>query len=153
MNYTLRILVMIWHGSSDHIRSFRRVKLNFPSINHILNLVFQCPTIISIMPRTVGMIGTPCIGIVVRRRSFGIWMRLFQRNQIHPQHVLQCLRQWHVDFGKLSPRLILSTLTTLLLLFCWFRIRNHDCPHRLLVVTLITTFLAVYNIGFLLPSI
>ena len=81
MNWTLS---MIWHGSSDHVGSLRRAEFNLIGINHILNLVFQCPTIVSIMPWAVGMVCTPCIRIVVRGRSLKIQMRSYQRNQIHP---------------------------------------------------------------------
>ena len=48
-----------------------RVELGLLGVNQILNLVLQCPTIVSIMPEIARMISTRCIRIVVRRRSFG----------------------------------------------------------------------------------
>ena len=54
-------------------------------INQVFNFVFQPPTVVSIMPRAIGVVCTSCIRIVVRERSLGIWMRSYQRNQIHPQ--------------------------------------------------------------------
>ena len=65
-------------------------------------LIFSAQQSLVIMPRTSGMICTYCITIVVWRISFRVWMRSYQRNQIHLQQVLQCLRQWHVNVGKLS---------------------------------------------------
>ena len=47
----LPILAMFWQGSSDHVRSLRRVEFNLLGVNHVLNLVFQRPTIVSIVPR------------------------------------------------------------------------------------------------------
>ena len=68
------------------------------------------------MPMTIGMIGTPGIGVVAGRKSFGTWMRSYWCNQIHPQHVLQSLRQWYVDVGKLSFGLALPLLIFWLML-------------------------------------
>ena len=79
---------MILHGSDDHTRSIWRIELDFLGVNHVLNLVFQHPTIVSIIPRTAAVIGTYYIRIVVRRRSLRVWMRSYQHNQIHPQHML-----------------------------------------------------------------
>ena len=70
-------------------------------INQVLNFVLQLPTVVSIMPRAVGMVCTPCIRIVVRRRSLGIRMRSYQRHQILSQQVLHSLGQRHVELGKL----------------------------------------------------
>ena len=62
------------------------------------------------MPRTIGVIRTPYIGIEVRGRSLGIQMRPYLRNQIHPQHVLLSLRQRHVEFGIFPVGCIRLTL-------------------------------------------
>src|SRR4051812_3738161 len=75
--HSIRNLVMISYGSSDHVRGCRRVELDFPSIDHILNLILQCPEIVSVMSRTIRVICTPCIGIITRRGSVGIWMRSY----------------------------------------------------------------------------
>ena len=144
---------MIWNGSIDHVEGIWRNEFNLFDVNHVLNLVFQHPTIVSIMPRTAGMISTYCIRIVVRRRSFRVWMKSYQSNQIHPQHVLQCLRQWHVDVGKLSFGLVLPSLISPLLLSMRYRTEDQDCPHMLVVVTLVMTLLAIHNIGLFLPIV
>ena len=68
------------------------------------------------MPRTVGVISTPCIRLVARRGSIGIPRRILQRDQIHIQHVLQDLQHRHVEFGTLPIGCILFMPITLLLL-------------------------------------
>ena len=70
-------------------------------VNQVLNFVLQVPTVVSIMPRAVGMVCTPCIRIVVRCRGLRIRMRSYQRHQIQSQQVLQSLGQRHVELGKL----------------------------------------------------
>ena len=130
---------MIWHGGGDHVGSLWRIELDLLGVNHVLNLVFQRPTIVSIIPRTSGMICTYCIKIVVRRRSFGVWMRSYQRNQIHLQQVLQCLRQKHVDVGELSFGLVLPSTISPLLLSLRCRTEDQDFPHMLVMISLVMT--------------
>src|ERR1051325_5842442 len=103
-------LVMVRHRSVDHIRSLnRRVKLNLLSFNHILNLVLQSPTIISTMSGAIGVVSTLSIRIKSRRGSVDILRRIPQGNQLCFQHVLQGLRQRHVDLRKLSSWRVLAT--------------------------------------------
>ena len=40
-------------------------------LHQVLNFVLQLPTVVSIMPQTVGVICTPCIRIVVRGKVLG----------------------------------------------------------------------------------
>src|ERR1043165_4770396 len=89
---------MVRHRRVDHIWSLnRRIKLNLLSFNHILNFVLQSPTIISTVPWAVGVISTLSIRIVSRRGSIDVLRRIPQGNQLGFQHVLQGLRQWHVE--------------------------------------------------------
>ena len=66
-------------------------ELQHSFVDQTLDFVPQRPTIVCIMSRTIGMIGTPGIWIVAGRKSFGVRMRVYHRNQIHLQNVLQCL--------------------------------------------------------------
>src|ERR1043165_8535954 len=103
-------LAMVRHGRVDHNRSLnRRIKLNLFSFNHVLNLVLQSPTIISAMSWAVGVVSTLSIRIVSRRGSVDVLRRIPQGNQLCFQHVLQGLRQWHVDLRKLSSWRVLVT--------------------------------------------
>src|ERR1051325_4954364 len=103
-------LVMVRHRRVDHIRSLnRRVKLNLLTFNHILNFVLQSPTIISVMSRAIGMVSTLSIRIVSWRGSVDTMRRIPQGNQLGFQHVLQGLRQRHVDLRKLSSWRVLTT--------------------------------------------
>ena len=79
-------------------------ELQRSSIDQVLNLILQRQTIICIMPRAIRMISTPCLRILVRRGSLRARMRVYHHNQVHPQHVLQCLWQWHVYLGELPLR-------------------------------------------------
>ena len=65
MNKSLSILAMFWQGSSDHIGSLSRLEFDLLGVNHVLNLVFQRPTILSIVPRASGMISTPRIWVLI----------------------------------------------------------------------------------------
>ena len=143
----LSILAMFWQGSSNHVCSLRRVEFNLLGVNHILNLVFQGPTIIRIVPQDARMISTPCIWIVVRRGSLRVWMRVYHRDQIHLQHVLQCLWQWHVDSGEMPlrsfyPWLIVSLLSSR-------RPRYHYNPYCWTALGSILLLLVIDGIDFL----
>src|SRR3954465_2024920 len=75
--HSISTLVVIRHGSSDHVRSCRRIDLDFPGIDHVLDLILQCPAVVSVMSRTIGVICTPRVGIIARGGSVGIWMRSY----------------------------------------------------------------------------
>src|ERR1043165_1240960 len=103
-------LVVVRHRSVDHIRSLdRRIKLNLLSFNHVLNFVLQSPTIISTMSGAIRMVSTLSIRIISRRGSVDILRRIPQGNQFCFRHVLQGLRQRHVDLRKLSSWRVLAT--------------------------------------------
>src|SRR4051812_28557481 len=81
-------LGVIKHGSSDQVRGRRRVELDFPSIDHILDLVLQRQTIIYVMSETVGMVRAPRIGFIARSGGVRILRRVPQSNQICLQQML-----------------------------------------------------------------
>ena len=62
---------MIWHRSSDHVRSLWRVELNLLGINLVLDLVLQIQTVIRVVSKTIRMVCTPFIGMIGRSRSVG----------------------------------------------------------------------------------
>ena len=107
-------LAMLWQWSGDHVGSLRRLELDLFGIDHVLNFVLQCPTVLSIVPRAIRMISTPRFWVVAWRGGLGIGRRVNHRNQVHFQHVLQCLGPWHVDVGELSFRLVRPSLISLL---------------------------------------
>ena len=55
---------MIGQRSSDYVRSLRYFKLNLSSVDHVLDLIFQAPTIIYSMPRAVRVISAAGVGVV-----------------------------------------------------------------------------------------
>ena len=57
--------VLAWEN--DHIGSLGGLELDLFSIDHILNLVLQCPTILSIVPRATRMVSAPCFWVVIWR--------------------------------------------------------------------------------------
>ena len=63
-------------------------ELDYSFVNQVLNLIFQRPTAVSVMLRTVGVVCTPYIRIVMGRRSIGILRRFLQCNQLGLQHML-----------------------------------------------------------------
>src|ERR1043165_641927 len=103
------------------------------------------------MSWAVGVVSTLSIRIVSRRGSVDVLRRIPQGNQLYFQHVLQCLRQWHVDLRKLSSWRVLATRVVSLRLR-WCRIGDHNCPHRLSMIGFDTAFLTMHNIGFFLTT-
>ena len=114
LNLSLQ-MVCLW-GMAEEFSLTILCELQHSFIDQVLNLIFQHPTTVSVISRTVWVVRTPCIWIVHWRGGVGILRRILQRNQLGLQHVLQCLSQWHVDFGKASFRCIPLMLITLFLL-------------------------------------
>ena len=70
------IMTMFWHRRGYHIRFFGSIKLYLLGIYKILDLVFKGPVVVGVMPRTVRVVGTLCILIIVRRGGVGVLKRI-----------------------------------------------------------------------------
>ena len=67
---------MIGQRSSDYVRSLWYFKLNLSSVDHVLNLVLERPTVVRSMPRAIRVVCTPLIRMVVRGGSVWILKRI-----------------------------------------------------------------------------
>ena len=151
LNFLLQ-MVCLW-GMAEEFSLTILCELQHSFIDQVLNLIFQCPTAISVMPQTIGMISASHIRVVLRRGGVGILRRILQCYQLHLQHVLQYLSRGHVDFGELPFGHVLLTLIALALLLhlCW--VRDPYCPHILLKIAFFTILLVVHNTGLLLSIV
>ena len=53
-----------------------RHEFHLSSVNQVLDLVFQRPTVIGVMSRTMGVVYTKCVGVIARSRGIGLPNRI-----------------------------------------------------------------------------
>ena len=89
----LSLQMVCLYGMAEEFQLSILCELRHSFIDQVLNIISQCPTTISVMYKTVGVVRTPCIWIVHWRGGIGILRTLLQRNELGLQHVLQYLSQ------------------------------------------------------------
>ena len=102
LHNSVNIIIVLGHRSRNHIGLLRRIEFYFFGINQVLDFVLKRPSIIGIVPNTVGMVSTFGIGMVVWRGGVRVLWRFFQNGQIQLQQMRKNLSVCHVDVGELS---------------------------------------------------
>ena len=76
------IMTVLRHWGKNHIRIFWRIEFYFLGVYQVLYLVLKIPTVVGIMPYTVRVVCTFCIGVIIRRGGIRVFQRFLQVGKV-----------------------------------------------------------------------
>ena len=68
----MNIMTMLGKWGRNHIWLFERIEFYLLGVDQVLDFVLKSQTIVGIMPYTVRVVSTFCIGVVILRRGNGV---------------------------------------------------------------------------------